>query len=198
MYNRIVKRILDFLVSGLLLVLLSPLFLFVAIWIKSDSQGPVLFHQNRIGKECREFKILKFRSMRSDTPSDIPTAMLESPETFITKSGAFLRKTSLDELPQLINIFRGDMSFVGPRPALWNQYDLIDIREKQGVNSILPGLTGLAQVSGRDELPIPVKAEYDAEYTRKISIGKDFRIIRLTFKNVISQKGIKEGRWSDE
>jgi len=195
MYKRYVKRILDIFFSGVLLVILSPLFLYISVWIKKDSKGPVFFRQIRIGKNHIRFKMFKFRSMFSDTPSEIPTALLEKPESYITKSGVFLRKTSLDELPQLINIFKGDMSFVGPRPALWNQDDLIELRQSSGVNDFIPGLTGLAQVNGRDELPIPLKVEYDTEYARNNTFINDLKILQKTITNVILQKGIKEGRW---
>jgi O-antigen biosynthesis protein WbqP len=179
--------------SFVCIVAFSWLFLIIAICIKVDSKGAVLFRQNRIGRNKKNFDILKFRTMRSDTPKDIPTANLENPDLYITKSGALLRKTSLDELPQLINILRGEMSFVGPRPALWNQDDLILLREKYGANSVRPGLTGLAQISGRDELDISAKASYDAKYVEKITFPADLKIFILTFVNVLIQKGIKEG-----
>ena len=161
MYRKWVKRLLDILLSGAALVVLCIPMGIIALWIKLDSPGPVLFRQKRVGKNKVLFDILKFRTMRTDTPHDMPTHMLKNPDAFITKSGHFLRKTSLDELPQLWNIFVGQMSVVGPRPALWNQYDLIEERDKYGANDVTPGLTGWAQVNGRDELEIPVKARLD-------------------------------------
>jgi O-antigen biosynthesis protein WbqP len=161
--------------------------------IKLDSRGPVLFKQKRVGKYKKEFYILKFRTMRSDTPKDMPTHMLENPEEFITRMGRLLRKTSLDELPQIINIFKGEMSFIGPRPALWNQFDLITERDKYGANDIAPGLSGWAQVNGRDELSILEKAELDGYYTRHMSLKLDIKILFLTFIHVTSARGVSEG-----
>lgn len=154
-----VKRILDIVISGLGLIILSPLFLLLILAIKLDSKGPVFFKQKRVGIHKKYFNILKFRTMRIDTPGNVPTHMLVNPEQYITRTGKFLRKTSLDELPQIINILKGDMSIIGPRPALWNQYDLIAERDKYKVNNILPGLTGWAQINGRDELEIPVESK---------------------------------------
>src|SRR5699024_5561323 len=169
------KRPLDFLISLIALVILSPIFLIIAIWIKLNSKGPVFFRQKRVGKNKELFEIYKFRSMRTDTPSDMPTHMLSNPEAFITSSGKFLRKTSLDELPQLINIVAGEMAIIGPRPALWNQYDLIEEREKYKANDIRPGLTGWAQINGRDELEIPVKAKLDGDYVKRMSLVFDIK-----------------------
>ena len=158
MYKSVVKRVLDFLLALAGTIVLSPLLLVLAAWVKLDSKGPVFFRQKRVGRDKRLFSILKFRSMYADTPHDVPTHLLQNPEAMITRSGRFLRRTSLDELPQLFNILAGQMSVVGPRPALWNQADLIAERDKYGANALVPGLTGYAQVNGRDELPIPVKA----------------------------------------
>lgn len=162
--------------------------------IKIESKGPVFFKQKRIGKNKKEFMIYKFRSMRTDTPKDTPTHLLDDPDIYITKVGRFLRKTSIDELPQIINILKGDMSIVGPRPALWNQDDLIAERDKYNANSIRPGLTGLAQISGRDELEIPVKAKLDREYTEKISFWLDVKIFFKTIIKVFESDGIVEGK----
>ena len=175
------------------LVLLSPILIILSIAIKIDSKGPVFFKQRRIGLNKKEFYILKFRTMKIDTPQNIPTHLLENPEQYITKLGAFLRKSSLDELPQLFNILSGKMSIVGPRPALWNQYDLIQERDKYGANSIYPGLTGWAQVNGRDELEIQVKAEFDGQYVQKMSFVSDIKIIIKTVLKVFSKQGIVEG-----
>ena len=155
------KRVIDLFISIVGLVVLSPVFLILVVWIKLDSKGPVLFKQKRVGIHKTHFNILKFRTMRIDTPKDTPTHLLENPEQYITKAGKFLRKSSLDELPQIFNIIKGDMAIIGPRPALWNQYDLIAERDKYGANDVLPGLTGWAQINGRDELEIPVKAKLD-------------------------------------
>ena len=154
----VIKKILDRLLALVGLCILSPVFLILVAAIKLDSKGPVLFRQKRVGINKTYFNILKFRTMKIDTPKDMPTHLLKDPQQYITKVGGFLRKTSLDELPQIINILKGDMAIVGPRPALWNQYDLIEERDKYGANDILPGLTGWAQINGRDELPIAVKA----------------------------------------
>jgi len=189
----IAKRIIDFLLALFLLFILAPFFIGIAVLIKLTSEGPVFFKQRRIGKNKKEFYILKFRTMRVDTPKDTPTHLLHNPETYITKVGSFLRKTSLDELPQLINILKGEMSFVGPRPALWNQYDLIAERDKYGANDVYPGLTGWAQINGRDELPIPIKAKLDGEYVEKMSVLFDIKIFFLTIIKVLKEEGIKEG-----
>lgn len=188
-----VKRILDFILSLMGLIVLSPVFLVLALVIKLDSKGPILFKQKRVGKNKKYFYILKFRTMRTDTPKDMPTHMLENPDAFITRIGRFLRKTSLDELPQIINILKGEMSIIGPRPALWNQYDLISERDKYGVNSIKPGLTGWAQINGRDELPIDVKARLDGEYIEKMSFVFDCKCFFKTIISVIKHEGVVEG-----
>jgi O-antigen biosynthesis protein WbqP len=187
------KRLFDFAFSILLIVLISPLLLVLAVLIKLDSKGPVFFKQKRIGKDKVVFDILKFRTMRTDTPKDMPTHLLNNPEAFITKLGKFLRKSSLDELPQLINIAKGEMSFVGPRPALWNQEDLIALRDKYHANSVRPGLTGWAQVNGRDELSIEVKARLDGEYICRMSSRFDVYVLFKTFLSVIRSEGVKEG-----
>lgn len=187
------KRLIDFLVSLIALIILSPLFLIIAIWIKVNSKGPVFFKQNRVGKNKELFEIYKFRSMRTDTPADMPTHLLNDPEAFITSSGKFLRKTSLDELPQLINIVKGEMAIIGPRPALWNQYDLIEERDKYGANNIRPGLTGWAQINGRDELEIPVKAKLDGDYIQNISFLFDLKCFLGTVTSVLRSDGVVEG-----
>ncbi|EML9735364.1 lipid carrier--UDP-N-acetylgalactosaminyltransferase [Bacillus cereus] len=192
-YKLYLKRIIDFIIALIGLVILLPIILILIVCIKIDSKGPVLFKQRRIGKEKREFYILKFRTMRIDTPKDTPTHLLENPEVYITKLGKFLRKTSLDELPQILNIIKGEMSIVGPRPALWNQYDLIKERDKHGANDILPGLTGWAQINGRDELPIDVKASLDGEYAQKISFLLDVKVFLKTVVSVAKSDGVKEG-----
>ena len=196
-YN-ILKRILDVIVSMLAILLLTPFFAIVAITIKIESKGPVLFKQERIGKGKKHFKIYKFRTMRTDTPKDTPTHMLKNPDIYITKSGRFFRKTSIDELPQLFNILKGDMSIIGPRPALWNQNDLIKERDKYNANDIRPGLTGWAQVNGRDELEIPVKDRYDGEYVEKISFLFDAKIFFKTIIKVFKHDGIVEGNVEKE
>lgn len=188
-----IKRLIDIILSLLGLVVLSPIFLILIFAIKLESKGPVLFKQKRVGTNKIHFKILKFRTMKIDTPKDTPTHLLENPEQYITKMGKFLRKTSLDELPQIWNIFVGQMSIVGPRPALWNQYDLIAERDKYGANNVPPGLTGWAQINGRDELPIEVKAKLDGEYVKKISLWMDVRCFFVTIISVIKSDGVVEG-----
>lgn len=194
-----IKRMADSFLSALGLILLSPLFCMLILWIKLDSRGPVLFKQKRIGLHKKPFYILKFRTMRTDTPKDMPTHLLENPDQYITKAGRFLRKTSLDELPQIINILLGDMSIIGPRPALWNQYDLIAERDKYGANDVLPGLTGWAQINGRDELEIPVKAALDGEYVQKLRKSSvsgfliDCRCFFGTIGSVLRHEGVVEG-----
>lgn len=188
-----VKKVIDRILAGIGLVVLSPLFLILIIAIKLDSQGPIFFRQKRVGIHKTYFEILKFRTMRIDTPKDMPTHMLKNPDQYITKVGRFLRKTSLDELPQIMNILKGDMAIVGPRPALWNQYDLIEERDKYGANDVLPGLTGWAQINGRDELEIPVKAKLDGDYVAKMSFGMDLRCILGTVVSVARQDGVVEG-----
>lgn len=188
-----IKGSMDRLIAMSAVVVLSPLFGVLAIVIKLDSKGPVFFKQRRIGKNNTEFQLVKFRTMRDDTPSEVPTHMMTKASSYITKSGAFLRKTSLDELPQLFNVIQGTMSLVGPRPALWNQADLIALREAQGVHRVKPGITGYAQVKGRDELPIPEKALLDAYYVNHQSLGLDLKILFLTVFAVLQTKGVAEG-----
>ena len=190
---KFIKRILDIILSLSGMIVLSPLFLVLIIAIKLDSKGPVLFKQKRIGLHKKHFFILKFRTMRIDTPKDTPTHLLENPEQWITKVGKFMRKTSLDELPQIWNIFVGDMSIIGPRPALWNQYDLIEERDRYGANDVLPGLTGWAQINGRDELPIKQKAELDGYYVKNMSFALDFRCFFGTILSVLKSDGVVEG-----
>ena len=189
-----IKRFLDFLISIIGIVILSPLFLVIILLIKLDSRGPVLFKQRRIGVNKREFNILKFRTMSIDTPKDMPTHLLDNPEAYITKIGGFLRKTSLDELPQIINIIKGEMSIIGPRPALWNQFDLIEERDKCNANDVVPGLTGGAQINGRDELPIDVKACYDGEYVDNMDFTFDIKCFFLTIIKVLKKDGVVEGK----
>ena len=188
-----VKRIADAIISGTALLFLSPVLLGISVAIKLDSKGPVIFRQTRVGIHKSHFQIYKFRTMYADTPKDMPTHLLKNPDAMVTKIGSFLRRSSLDELPQLINILRGDMSIVGPRPALWNQYDLIKERDKYGANDVLPGLTGWAQINGRDELEIPVKAKLDGEYIRKYGLWMDIRCIFGTVTAVVGHKGVVEG-----
>ena len=194
MYKRFFKRALDFLCSGLAILCLSPVLAIIAVWVKASSPGPVLFTQKRVGKSKTFFKIYNFRTMRTDTPHDMPTHMLENPDAFITSAGRFLRRTSLDELPQIFNIFLGQMSIVGPRPALWNQDDLVAERDKYGANDCVPGLTGYAQVHGRDELPIPVKAELDGYYAKNLSFALDVKIFFRTIGSVLHHEGVVEGK----
>jgi len=193
MYRKYIKRIIDFILSLVAIVILSPLLLLIAILIKLDSEGPVLFKQKRIGMHKTHFYMLKFRTMGIDSPKDVPTHLLENPDQWITRIGKFLRKTSLDELPQLFNIIKGEMSIIGPRPALWNQDDLIAERDKYGANDVRPGLTGWAQVNGRDELPIEVKARYDGEYVQKMSFMFDLKCLLKTVVLVIKGEGVVEG-----
>ncbi|WP_370149240.1 sugar transferase [Exiguobacterium profundum] len=187
------KRIFDGTLSGVALLLLAPFLLLIAILIKIDSRGPVFFKQERIGLRETRFWMYKFRTMHQDTPNDVPTHLFNDSTKHITCVGAFLRKTSLDELPQLVNIFKGEMAIVGPRPALWNQDDLVEARRQVGATEALPGLTGWAQVKGRDELPIEVKAKLDGEYVRQMSFWFDLRCIALTVRNVLLREGIVEG-----
>lgn len=190
----ILKRFFDIILSLVAIIVFSWLLIIIAIAIVVEDKGNILFKQKRIGKNKKEFYIYKFRTMKVSTPKDVPTHLLDNPESYITKIGGFLRKTSLDELPQLFNILKGDMSIVGPRPALWNQFDLIALRDKNGSNSVRPGLTGWAQVNGRDELPIDVKAGFDGEYIKKMSIVFDIKIILMTVVSVFTSKGVREGR----
>ena len=193
MYQRYCKRLLDFVLSLAACIVLALPMLAIAVWIKLDSPGPVFFRQRRVGAHKTHFNILKFRTMRGDTPHDVPTHLLKNADSYITKSGAFLRKTSLDELPQIYNILVGEMAIIGPRPALYNQYDLIEARDKVHANDVRPGLTGLAQVNGRDELPIDVKARYDGEYAANITFLGDLKIFFGTFGYVFHRKGVVEG-----
>ena len=193
MYKRFGKRAIDFLLAMCGIVVLAPVLLLLVIAIKLDSPGPVLFKQKRVGSHKKHFHILKFRTMRIDTPRDMPTHMLENPEQWITKVGSFLRKTSLDELPQIFNILMGQMSVIGPRPALWNQYDLIAERDKYGANDVVPGLTGWAQINGRDELEIPVKAKLDGEYVRNMGFAFDVKCFVGTIASVLKRDGVVEG-----
>ena len=193
MYTKFFKRFLDIVLSGMAIVVLSPLLLLLAVLVRLDSKGPVFFKQKRVGKGKTYFQILKFRSMYADTPHDMPTHMLGNAQSHITRVGKVLRVTSLDELPQLFNIFAGQMSIVGPRPALWNQFDLIQERDKYGANDLVPGLTGYAQINGRDEIPIQQKARLDGWYVQHIGFITDCRIILGTVSAVFTHKGIVEG-----
>ena len=193
MYTRYMKRPLDFILSLAGIIVLSPVLLVIIICIKLSSPGPIFFKQKRVGVHKTHFNILKFRTMRMDTPKDVPTHLLKNPDQYITGIGKFLRKTSLDELPQLFNILKGDMAVIGPRPALWNQYDLIAERDKYGANDILPGLTGWAQINGRDELEIDVKARLDGEYVQKMSFLFDCKCFFGTITSVLHHDGVVEG-----
>ena len=193
MYQNFFKRLLAIVLSLLGLLCLGWLLILLCIAIKIDSPGPVLFKQKRVGKGKSHFYILKFRTMRIDTPKDMPTHLLANPEQYITRVGKFLRKTSLDELPQLLNILKGDMAIIGPRPALWNQFDLIAERDKYGANDIRPGLTGWAQINGRDELEIDVKAKLDGEYVQRLSFGFDVKCFLGTIAAVLRSDGVVEG-----
>lgn len=189
----IIKRSLSIIISGIAIIVLAPVLLGIAIAIKIDSTGPVLFKQKRVGMDKSHFMIYKFRSMYVDAPADMPTHMLQDPTAMITKVGAFLRKTSLDELPQLFNIFKGEMAIVGPRPALWNQFDLIEERDKYRANDIRPGLTGWAQINGRDELEIEDKSKLDGYYGENISFLLDLKCFFGTFLSVLRSDGVVEG-----
>ena len=192
-YEKWIKRFLDQFISFFGLVILSPLFLILFIWIKVDDPGPIFFTQNRVGRDKTFFCLHKFRSMKMSTPHDVPTHELKNPEQYITKAGRFLRKSSLDELPQIWDIFRGKMSIIGPRPALWNQADLVAEREKYNANDVMPGLTGWAQINGRDELEIPVKAKLDGDYVKKISFVFDVKCFIGTVFSVVKSDGVVEG-----
>lgn len=194
MYKNGLKRIMDFILSLVGIIVLSPLLLILVIAIKVDSKGPVIFTQKRVGKNKKLFSIYKFRTMKIDTPKEMPTHLLENPDFFITKVGKFLRKTSLDELPQLFNILKGDMAVIGPRPALWNQDDLVEERDKYGSNDIRPGLTGWAQINGRDELEIEHKAQLDGYYTEKESFMMDVKCFFGTIVSVFKSDGVIEGK----
>jgi len=193
LYKDGLKRIIDFILSLMGIVVLSPVLLLLCLAIRLDSKGPIIFKQKRVGKNKTHFNIYKFRTMKIDTPKEMPTHLLADPDFYITKVGKFLRKTSLDELPQLFNIIKGDMAVIGPRPALWNQYDLIEERDKYGANDIRPGLTGLAQISGRDELEIPIKAKLDGKYTDNISLRMDIKCFFGTIASVFKSDGVVEG-----
>ena len=193
MYKDGLKRGIDFLLSLAGIIVLSPIFLILCLAIKIDSKGPVIFKQKRVGKNKTHFYIYKFRTMKVDTPKETPTHLLSNPDFFITRVGKFLRKTSLDELPQLFNILKGDMAVIGPRPALWNQYDLIEERDKYHANDIRPGLTGLAQISGRDELEIDYKARLDGQYTANITPWMDLQCFFGTIISVFKSEGVVEG-----
>ncbi len=193
MYRRFGKRLLDILLSGCGIVVLWPVFLILAAAIKLDDPGPVFFRQKRVGIHKTHFDILKFRTMKSSTPKDVPTHLLDNPQQYITRVGGILRKTSLDELPQIFQIFTGKMSVIGPRPALWNQFDLIAQRDKYGANDVRPGLTGWAQINGRDELPIDVKARFDGEYVQRLSFSFDCKCFFGTIASVLKHEGVVEG-----
>ncbi len=192
-YARWIKRGLDLFLSAAAILFLLPVWIGICLAIKLDSKGPVLFRQKRVGIHRTYFYILKFRTMRTDTPKDVPTHLLSNPDQYITRVGKFLRRTSLDELPQIFNILKGEMSIIGPRPALWNQQDLLTEREKYGANDVMPGLTGWAQINGRDELEIPEKAKLDGEYVKRIGFGMDVRCFVGTIASVIRSKGVVEG-----
>ncbi len=198
MYRIFWKRFFDLVLSGLAIVILSPLFLILCLWVRLDSKGPVLFRQKRIGRHRKTFEIMKFRTMRIDTPHDVPTHLLKDPEQWITRAGRILRKTSLDELPQLLQIFTGKMAIVGPRPALWNQDDLVAEREKYGANDVRPGLTGWAQVNGRDVLSIEDKAALDGYYAARVTLPMDVKCIWKTVVAVLTRKGFQEGEHANE
>lgn len=193
MYQKYLKRLLDLCLAAVGIIVLLPVWILLAVAIVIDDPGPVFFKQKRVGIHKSYFQILKFRTMKTSTPHDTPTHLLENPEQYITRVGAFLRKTSLDELPQIFNIFLGQMAIIGPRPALWNQYDLIAERDKYGANDIRPGLSGWAQINGRDELPIEVKARYDGEYVERMSFLFDCKCIFGTIGKVLRHDGVVEG-----
>ena len=193
MYKRFFKRAIDVFMSFFGLVLLSWLYIILSLAIIIDDPGPVFFTQKRVGQGKTHFKLHKFRSMKMSTPHDIPTHMLDNPEQYITRVGKLLRKFSLDELPQIWDIFIGKMSIIGPRPALWNQYDLIEERDKYGANDVKPGLTGWAQINGRDELEIPVKAKLDGEYVERMSFWFDVKCFFGTIASVLKHDGVVEG-----
>ncbi|SDJ26623.1 O-antigen biosynthesis protein WbqP [Lachnospiraceae bacterium G41] len=193
MYRHFFKRLIDIICSFFGILFLGIPMLVIALIIMIEDPGPAFFKQKRVGIHKKHFMLIKFRSMKMDTPHDVPTHLLENPDQYILKSGKFLRKSSLDELPQLFNIFAGQMSIIGPRPALWNQYDLIEERDKYGANDVLPGLTGWAQINGRDELEIPVKAKLDGEYVEKLSFGFDLKCFFKTIGAVFKHEGVVEG-----
>ena len=193
MYKKFFKRLIDLVLSGMALLILWLPMLVIAVIVKCDSKGPVFFWQKRVGLHKETFMMPKFRSMYTETPANMPTHMLQDPDQWITKAGRILRKTSLDELPQILTIFTGKMSIIGPRPALWNQDDLIAERDKYGANDVRPGLTGWAQINGRDELEIPVKAKLDGEYVEKMSFLFDCKCFFGTITAVLGHKGVVEG-----
>ena len=193
MYRNFVKRLLAIVLSGCGILVLLPVYAVISLALVIDDPGPVFFRQKRVGIHKSHFMIMKFRSMKMNTPHDVPTHMLENPEQYITRVGRFLRKTSLDELPQIFQIFTGKMAIIGPRPALWNQFDLIEERDKYGANDIRPGLTGWAQINGRDELPIEVKARLDGEYVEKMSFLFDCKCFFGTIVSVLKHDGVVEG-----
>ena len=193
MYKKVVKPAFDRVLSFFAIILLALPMLIISLAIFADDPGPVIFKQRRVGKNKKEFDVLKFRSMKMSAPHDTPTHLLDDPTKYITRVGSFLRKTSLDELPQIYNIFSGQMSIIGPRPALYNQYDLVEERDKYGANALTPGLTGLAQISGRDELEISEKARIDGQYTENVSFGVDLRIFFWTVIKTFKRDGIVEG-----
>ena len=193
MYSKVFKRLIDIILSGCGIIVLAPVYLILALAIKIDDPGPIFFRQKRVGIHKTHFNILKFRTMKMETPRDMPTHLLENPEQYITRVGKILRKTSVDELPQIFQIFTGKMSIIGPRPALWNQYDLIAERDKYGANDVRPGLTGWAQINGRDELPIDVKARFDGEYVERLSFLFDCKCFFGTIASVLKSDGVVEG-----
>lgn len=197
MYKKFFKRLIDILLSSIGIIVLIPVWIILAIAIKTDDPGPIFFRQKRIARDKdgkqQFFQIFKYRSMKMCTPHDVPTHLLDNPEQYITRVGSFLRKTSLDELPQIFNIWMGQMSIIGPRPALWNQDDLYAERAKYGANSVTPGLTGWAQINGRDELEIDVKARLDGEYVEKLSLGLDMKCFFGTIFSVLRSEGVVEG-----
>ena len=192
-YRTTIKRLLDIILSACGILLLSPLFLILMLAVYIDDPGPFFFRQKRVGIHQSTFYLWKFRSMKVSTRKDVPTHLLENPEQYITRVGRFLRKTSLDELPQIFQIFTGSMSIVGPRPALWNQFDLIEERDRYGANDVRPGLTGWAQINGRDELSIAEKARYDGEYVARLSFAFDVKCFFGTFGKVLRQEDVVEG-----
>lgn len=197
MYKKFFKRLIDILLSSIGIIVLIPVWIILAIAIKTDDPGPIFFRQKRIARDKdgkqQFFQIFKYRSMKMCTPHDVPTHLLNNPEQYITRVGSFLRKTSLDELPQIFNIWMGQRSIIGPRPALWNQNDLYEERAKYGANAVTPGLTGWAQINGRDELEIDVKARLDGEYVEKLSFGMDMKCFFGTILSVLKHDGVVEG-----
>ena len=193
MYKKFFKRLIDLVLSGMALLILWFPMLIIAVIVKCDSKGPVFFWQKRVGLHKETFMMPKFRSMYTETPANMPTHMLQDPDQWLTKAGRILRKTSLDELPQILSIFTGKMSIIGPRPALWNQDDLIAERDKYGANDVRPGLTGWAQINGRDELEIDLKAKLDGEYVEKMSFLFDCKCFFGTITSVLRHDGVVEG-----